>query len=296
MSHSVFSVVILFLNLQSSVLQPFSKRKTLPDKPFWPQAARFAEITVNNNPGPGRYFISLIPSGDPNSPKRGVLWCSPKVRRIRIPRIPAPNAYNLDGISSPRKKEFNKCTCSRAFHKNIAEKLPEEFHLPAPCDYQEPTIDLTGVVFHSTSKRHVFTPADKDPIPGPGAYQMDRFPKQPITREPIKLKSKFTTVVHTLSDDIVHHPPVPGPGTYNLRRGLVTPSFMSTAPFLSNVPRWLAPNCPIGLGIGDMANGPGASVSCPGGRDAFTIPGPTTYNPTIPGRASFHDKYHRTWM
>ncbi|TPP58351.1 hypothetical protein FGIG_10780 [Fasciola gigantica] len=156
--------------------------------------------------------------------------------------------------------------------------------------------DLTGVVFHSTSKRHVFTPADKDPIPGPGAYQMDRFPKQPITREPIKLKSKFTTVVHTLSDDIVHHPPVPGPGTYNLRRGLVTPSFMSTAPFLSNVPRWLAPNCPIGLGIGDMANGPRASVSCPGGRDAFTIPGPTTYNPIIPGRASFHDKYHRTWM
>lgn len=106
----------------------------------------------------------------------------------------------------------------------------------------------------------------------------------------------LVTLDHKFSKRIPHLPSVPGPGTYDLCRNLVSPNFMSTAPFLSNVPRWLAPNCPIGLGIGDMVKGHRAFISCPGGKDAFTIPGPTKYNPLPPRRISFHDNHDNIWM
>ncbi|VDP84116.1 unnamed protein product [Echinostoma caproni] len=241
----------------------FSSRST------WPQTKRFREISPNDNPGPGHYLLPPCLGNKSTFARNGIIGSPAKMKYIRIPRIPAPNEYGLQRPLSQGKKDFNNAACSRVFHKAIAQKVEARAQLPAPCDYQ-------------------------DSMPGPGTYQTDRFPEvQPHHEQRKPEKSRTRANNPKMINESTE---LPGPGSYNLRRDLITPRFMSTAPFLSNVPRWLPPNLPIGLGMGDMVPGAGMTVSCPGGKDAFVNPGPTAYNPVLPDHTSFHFKYDHIWI
>ncbi|KAF5397208.1 hypothetical protein PHET_09488 [Paragonimus heterotremus] len=131
-------------------------------------------------------------------------------------------------------------------------------------------------------------------IPGPGAYDLIQAWAPKILNRSLKIKrlSNKAEVCNHLKQTT----PGPGPGSYDILPGPNIPHFMSTAVFLSNVPRWLVSNEPIGLGMGSMVAGGNVAPTCDGGIDALRNPGPTHYNPIWPERLSFHFNLNDTWL
>ncbi|CAL8075738.1 unnamed protein product [Calicophoron daubneyi] len=133
----------------------------------------------------------------------------------------------------------------------------------------------------------------KDKVPGPGTYEIKETSVNKRSSGKVKISKKindFKPVANSFTPQMD-----PGPGAYNISSGFSAPHFMSSAAFLSNVPRWLPPNAPIGMGMGDMVSG-GGPLACAGGADAFSNPGPTRYNPTLPTRMSYHYNTNNGWL
>ncbi|VEL37446.1 unnamed protein product [Protopolystoma xenopodis] len=106
-------------------------------------------------------------------------------------------------------------------------------------------------------------------------------------------------------------PVFPGPGHYDITTRPVEQRYMSSAVFLSNEPRWVIPGSQAGIGI----EVPQAGPTLTGFRDfllpfttstddnetqpigaSATLPGPTHYNPSAPGRQSFHYNANNVWI
>ncbi|CAH8645344.1 unnamed protein product [Heterobilharzia americana] len=215
-------------------------------------------------------------------------------------QLPAPCDYQRIEKSTSAKVGMAvfKSNCGRLFD------LPQSAtHIPGPGYYEinlkRKESNLPQSAFASKSGRSALN--IKTEYPGPGTYNLDsRYNKNNnnnystsriIKPLPIKLNSSIvnTKIVSGSKQDY------PGPGAYNISSNSIPKHFMSSSVFLSNVPRWIMPNVPVALGIGDMVVN-GGSVTCAGGIDAFRNPGPTKYNPNLPHKTSFHYNINNDWV
>ncbi|CAH8594345.1 unnamed protein product [Schistosoma turkestanicum] len=212
----------------------------------------------------------------------------------RNQHMPAPCDY---------QKIETKCKsrASMAAFKSSSERR-FDFSQSATCtpgpghydiDAKQNRSNLPHSAFASKSERTVLGTTSE--YPGPGAYDLVKYPNDPTlrtTKLPLT-KSASTTNLKTLSRDQENYP---GPGTYNITTNELAPKhFMSSSVFLSNVPRWIMPNIPVALGIGDMVAS-NSSRTCAGGIDALNNPGPTKYNPCLPRKLSFHYNLNNEWV
>ncbi|VDP67480.1 unnamed protein product, partial [Schistosoma curassoni] len=153
--------------------------------------------------------------------------------------------------------------------------------------------NLPHSAFASKSERSALRTTSE--FPGPGAYNLVKYHNDStlkLTKLPPTKSNSSMITLKTINKDQENYP---GPGTYNITTELVPKHFMSSSVFLSNVPRWIMPNVPVALGIGDMvANS--SSLTCPGGIDALLNPGPTKYNPCLPKKMSFHYNLNNEWI
>ncbi|CAH8630455.1 unnamed protein product [Schistosoma bovis] len=170
-------------------------------------------------------------------------------------------------------------------------------YIPGPGHYdidEKPNqSNLPHSAFASKSERSALRTTSE--FPGPGAYNLVKYHNDStlkLTKLPPTKSNSSMITLKTINKDQENYP---GPGTYNITTELVPKHFMSSSVFLSNVPRWIMPNVPVALGIGDMvANS--SSLTCPGGIDALLNPGPTKYNPCLPKKMSFHYNLNNEWI
>ncbi|KAK9394763.1 O6-methylguanine-induced apoptosis 2 [Crotalus adamanteus] len=284
---------------------------------FNSQAKRF-QYSENENPGPGLYNIthqSLLLNDVSQSRKGTCFFPSLDVRiaHQRIPNYPASNAYDIPPTLHS-KKDFS-LGYSSMFHPPFARKIPKKA-TPAPNQYNV-SVDLckqncklgAKSVFSSKTKRtlsyscqeRVPSPCHyriKDSLirvsppvlvscfrsktgrtinpetlsPGPAAYQ------QPVETSvgPSKRFSGLRKCILNFSVPAVpppQNPPLPGPGQYDIVDYSGPPKhYISSAVFVSNTRRWTGDKLHQG------------------------IPGPGTYNLSIPRKQSFMYNVSNKWV
>ncbi|KAH8863000.1 O(6)-methylguanine-induced apoptosis 2 [Schistosoma japonicum] len=283
-----------FTNIQ--LVRNFSNQKHIHDEEK--RLKRRLNLTFKS-PAPNAYNLSLLRIKDRQDFNRAS--CSRAFQsNIAVKcdkyqqQLPSPCDYQKVDRSLKSK-------VGMAVFKSSSERLfdlsQSATYTPGPGHYEidvkRNDSNLPQSAFASKSERLALNNASE--YPGPGTYDLIKC-HYDSTLKISKLPSTKSTLSGTISKVITKNQEnYPGPGTYNIATDLLPKHFMSSSVFLSNVPRWIIPNIPVSLGIGDMA-ADNSSLTCAGGMDALNNPGPTRYNPHLPQKISFHYNLNNEWV